>query len=241
MAFIHGKNTAVFVNAHDLSAFFNDASPSVSVETAETTAFGSSDKTYIPGLSDATVSVSGMFDGSADAIDEVLSGLLGVEDGAVATVAYGGATKGNRVSIAKVEATSYDVSAPVGDVVAASAELQADGGLDNGVALTGHAAVTATGTAASEDHGASTSNGGIAVYHATANTRDGATTIKVQHSADNSTWADLVTFSDLTAATTGSGIAVVASGTTVNRYLRANYTLAGSTGSITFILSFARR
>ena len=181
MAFLHGKNTAVLFNEHNLSSYFNDVSVSRSVETAETTAFGDSSKTYIVGLQDGTLSLSGMFDGSANAIDDVLSGVLGTEDGAVTTVFYGGTTTGNRCSIAKVEATSYDVSAPVGDVVAASAELQADGGIDQGIALTGLAAVSATGDGTSQNNTASTGNGGVASLHVTANDRDDVTTLSLIH------------------------------------------------------------
>ena len=241
MAFLHGKNTAVLFNASDLSAFFNDASVTRSVETAETTAFGASSKTYIVGLKDGTVSLTCMFDGSSGAVDEVLQGVLGTEDGANLSVFFDGMTAGNRVSLAKVEETSYDISAPVGDVVAASAELQADGGVDTGIALTGLAAVSSTGNGSSQDNSASTANGGVGILHVTANAHDGATTVKVQHSADDSTWADLATFTDVSASTTTSQRVEVAAGTTVNRYLRANYTLAGASGSITFILSFARR
>jgi hypothetical protein len=241
MAFLHGKGTAVLYRQYDLSSYFNDASVSRSMEPAETTAFGASSKTYIVGLKDGTVSLNGMFDGSANAVDEVLQARLGTEDGGLVTICYGGATAGNRVSISKVETTSYDVSAPVGDVVAASAEFQSDSGIDNGIALTGLAAVSATGNGTSQDNSASTANGGVASLHVTANSHDGGTTVKVQHSADNSTWADLATFTAVSASTTTSERVEVAAGTTVNRYLRANYTLAGASGSITFILSFARR
>jgi len=86
MAFLHGKGTAVVFNQSDLSSYFNDATITRTVETAETTAFGASSKTYIVGLQDGTVSLSGMFDGSAGAVDEVLQGVLGTEDGALVSV-----------------------------------------------------------------------------------------------------------------------------------------------------------
>lgn len=241
MAFIHGKGTAVLFNQTDLSSFFNDASVSRSVETAETTSFGDNSKNYIVGLQDGTVSLTGMFDGSAGAVDEVLQGILGTNDGGLVTVFYNGTTAGNRCSLAKVEATSYDVSAPVGDVVAASAELQGDDGIDNGIALTALAEVTATGNGTSQNNGASSANGGVGILHVTANDHDGTAIIKVQHSADDAVWADLATFTTVSASTTTSERVEVAAGTTVNQYLRAEYTLAGSSGGVTFILSFARR
>ena len=50
--------------------------------------------------------------------------------------------------------------------------------------------------------------------------------IKVQHSADNVTYAALITFTQITAAS--SEVKVVASGTTVNRYIRVFNTIGGS-------------
>jgi hypothetical protein len=63
--FAHGKNVNVFINEFDFSTYFNDVSASSMVETSEVSAFGSSAKEYIVGLQDGTVSLSGMFDGTA--------------------------------------------------------------------------------------------------------------------------------------------------------------------------------
>lgn len=241
MAFIHGKSAQVLHGAYNLSSFLNDASASADVEVAETTAFGSSAKTYIVGLKDGTVSASGMFDGAANATDDVLSASIGSDTLAPVTIGYDGTTLGNRVTILKAKTTSYEVSTPVGDVVAVSYSAQADGGLDQGVSLAALASVSATTTGSSHDNSASTANGGVAQLHVTANSRSADATIKVQHSADNSTFADLATFTVVATTVTTSERVIVASGTTVNRYLRAVNTLASGTGSITYQVSFARR
>jgi hypothetical protein len=135
--------------------------------------------------------------------------------------------------------TSYEVSSPVADVVATSFEGQTTDRIDRGISLCDLAAVTATGNGTAQDNSASTSNGGAATLHVTANTRNGNTTFKVQHSADNSTWADLITFS-VVGSTTVTSERSTASGT-VNRYVRVQHTCAGSTGSITYHANFARR
>jgi hypothetical protein len=241
MAFIHGKSAQVLHGAYNLSSFLNDASASADVEVAETTAFGSSAKTYIVGLKDGTVSASGMFDGAANATDDVLSASIGSDTLAPVTIGYDGTTLGNRVTILKAKTTSYEVSTPVGDVVAVSYSAQADGGLDQGVSLAALGSVSATTTGSSHDNSASTANGGVAQLHVTANSRSADATIKVQHSADNSTFADLATFTVVATTVTTSERVIVASGTTVNRYLRAVNTLASGTGSITYQVSFARR
>ena len=240
MAFIHGKSAGIVHGVYDLTSYLNDASVSQDVETAETTAFGASAKTYITGLRDATISASGMFDGAADAIDEVLTASIGSDTLAPMIVAQSGLTGAERAYILQSKTTSYDVSSPVGDVVSVSFDSQADGGVDDAVLLTNLAAITATGNGTGRDNTTSTTNGGMAQVNVTANTLDNTLVFKVQHSADNSTWADLETFTTVPATTTTSERVLVASGTTVNRYLRANYTTSG-TGSITFIMAFARR
>ena len=244
MAFRHGKNTKVIVNATDLSSYFNDVSVNNMVETAETTTFGATggSKTYVVGLNDGTVSVSGLFDGAAGAVDEVLTGVLGSSTDMNFTVAAdGGLVVGSRCIIGQAIDTKYDVKAPVGGVVSVSADFQCDAGADPGVVLAGLSAISATGNGTSVDGSASSANGGVGVIHVTANSRNGTNIVKIQHSADNSSWADLVTFTTVSATTTTSERISVATGTTVNRYLRANYTVAGSSGSATITVAFSRR
>jgi hypothetical protein len=118
--------------------------------------------------------------------------------------------------------------------------LQADGGIDWGVFIDASQTVSASGNqTGSHDNSASTSNGAVANLHVTANTLNAAITFKVQHSADNSTFADLITFS---ATSTGveEGQRVAVTGT-VNRYLRTAYTTSAASGSATFVIALARR
>lgn len=241
MAFIHGKSSQVIHGIYDLSPYLNDASASADVETAETTTFGSSAKSYIVGLRDGTVSASGMFDGVAGAVDEVLTASIGSDTLSPVTIGYNGTTLDNRVTLLQAKTTSYEVSTPIGDVVSVSYSAQADGGLDQGVSLAALASVSATTTGTANDNTASTTNGGMAQVHVTVNSRSSTSVIKIQHSADNSTFADLVTFTTVGIGATTSERSLVASGTTVNRYLRAVATLAAGTGSITYQVSFARR
>jgi len=240
MAFLHGKSAAVLHGVNNLSSFLNDVSVTQDVETAETTVFGASAKTYIVGLKDATISASGMFDGDSGAVDAVLVSSIGSDTLAPVIVAPSGLTGNERAYLLQAKTTSYDVSAPVSDVVSVSLDAQADGGADSAVLLTSLAAITATGNGTSRDNSTSTSNGGVAQIHVTANSLDNTIVFKVQHSADNSTFADLATFTTISATSTTSERVTVATGTTVNRYLRANYTTSG-TGSITFIMAFGRR
>lgn len=241
MAFIHGKSAIVLQNEFNLSSYFNDVSISRSIETAETTAFGASAKAYIVGLIDGTLSLSGMFDGAANAIDAEMTDVLGVNAGAVISASVSGVTTiGTRMISTTGKLTSYEVTSPVGDVVSANAEFQADDGIGNAVSLAALAAITTTTTGTSVDNAASSANGGFATLHVTANTMNAATVCKVQHSSDNSTWADLQTFTSVPSTTVTAERIKVANATTVNRYLRAVATPAGA-GSFTYHINFARQ
>jgi hypothetical protein len=134
--------------------------------------------------------------------------------------------------------SSYSAAASVADAVSFAASWMAEGQVDVGVALRDLTAASATGNGSSVDNAASSANGAVGVLHVTANSSDGATTVKIQHSTDNSTWADLLTFAVVGAGTkTAERVAVTG---TVNRYVRATWTLAGS-ASVTLAVALCRR
>lgn len=132
--FKHGKNAQFTLAGTNLSDTLNEITMPREIETAETTAFGTQDKTYIVGLSDATVSVSGMFDATVDgAISTVIANL---KSGSIASASFEYGPTGSAASSAKftgnVLITSYELSSPVGDVVTYSLEMQCTGGITQG-------------------------------------------------------------------------------------------------------------
>lgn len=238
--FRHGKSVKVFVDEFDFSSYFNDVSASTMVETAETSTFGSDAKEYITGLVDGTVSLSGMFEATASVgTDDYFETVLGGDTKQKVIVAPEGHALGSRAVMLESDATSYEVSGAIADVVQASAEFQSSEGVEHGVILSSGAAVSVTGNGTGVDNGAQTTNGGVGYLSVPVNTRNGNVTVKIQASADNSTFADLITFTVVSSATTTSERVEVTG--TVARYLRVNYTVAGSTGSATPIVAFSRR
>jgi hypothetical protein len=249
MAFRHGKNTAVLVGAYNLSAYFQSAQVANSVMTAETTTYGAAGgaKTYVTGLNDSTVSLSGLFDGAAGAVDSVLQAAIGTDTDINYLIAQdGGMVVGRPCLIGQSILTKYSVDSPVADVVKTSADLQSDAGNDRGIILADLTAISATANGTSVDNGAATSNGGYAFLFVPTNTRNGTVTVKVQHSSDNSTWVDLTftnsasSFTAVSSSATTSERLTVALGSNVNRYLRAQYTVAGSSGSTSIAVAFTR-
>lgn len=239
MPFRHGKTTGVFYNGSDLSPYFNEASVSEDVETAEVTTFGSSAKSYIVGLADGTISAAGMFDGDAGAIDQILTSTLGSDTLDMVTVTPDGVSFGRRSYSANSIETSYEISSPVSDVVSANLEIQATQGIDSGFLLGGRVVVSASGNSATLDQTASSTNGGIGYLHVTSNNRSGASTFKVQDSSDGVTFVDRITFASVSASATG-GERVAVTGS-VGRYVRALHDPGVFTGSVTYTLAFARK
>jgi hypothetical protein len=134
MAFVHGKNAYIQIDNSlgsltDISTISNEVSYSESIETAETSVFGTSAKQYITGMNDATVSVSGLFDATSAGVIEgtiaaLISGTL-----ASATLVFGpeGNGTGKKKYTMETIVTSYEIGAPVGDVVSLSVEFQRTG------------------------------------------------------------------------------------------------------------------
>lgn len=132
--FTHGKATVFKVDNSggtltEISNVLTDVSFPQTVETAETSSFGSSAKTYVVGLSDATISASGNFDATVDAH---LSGILG--QAASVSFEYGpeGLATGDAKYTGECILTSYEKSGAVGDVVTFSAEFQVTGAVTRG-------------------------------------------------------------------------------------------------------------
>jgi hypothetical protein len=125
MAFTHGKVTTFSLDNPagslvNISAYCDSVDFPQTVETAETTAFGASVKSYIIGLTDATISLSGKWDAALEAVmngTHILRTFSYSPDGGSTT--YGG----------EAILTSYSTSNPVGDVVTWSADLQITGAI----------------------------------------------------------------------------------------------------------------
>lgn len=248
--FQHGKSTSVYLDEFDMSAYLNSTDVTHTQDTAETTVYGASSRAFIASQASGTLSFAGLIDATntAGTSDKEFEAILGSATHPLLTVAIEGGTIGNRAVIARANETSYTMATPVADVNSLTADFQCSAdpannvefGVASAVQLTTGASIAhgSLGNLASVDNGASSTNGGAALLHVPTNTVDGATTIKVQHSADDAVWVDLVTFTAVGASTITSELSAVTG--TVNQYLRVTASTAGSSGAITFMVSFAR-
>ena len=120
--FRHGKNVNVFLDEYDFSTYFNNVSASTTIDTAETSAFGTSAKTYVLGHRDGTVSLSGMFEATeSTGTDQYFASALGSATKIKLIVAPEGHSNGAGAILLQADDTSYEVSSAIADMVQASA------------------------------------------------------------------------------------------------------------------------
>ena len=239
-----GTNAQLMLDGYNLSDFFRDFSMSINKDILDSTVFGTVGwRAKTVGLKHGTATGTALYD------DTVNTGSWDVlknhfPSGTAGTYIWAphGFALGNQIFSLYSEAIQFHPQVVVDDLIRIStaAEARANA-VDMGVSLHALSAETTfpyTGTAV--DNLAATTNGGVASLHVSAIAGAAPNAVyKVQHAAV-STYADLVTFSAVTAANSYQRVEV-ASGTTVNRNLRITITDGGTTTSVTGVVAFARR
>ncbi|MBT9177531.1 MAG: hypothetical protein DDT20_01865 [Firmicutes bacterium] len=238
MSFVHGSVTRVYVNGFDLSAFLKTVSSSYEVVAHDSTTFSASAKTYMPGLEDATLSAEGLFSGAAGATDAVLFAALRGRSPATWSVLPQGDVDGVFGYGLLALSSSYEVATPADGLVEVKATAQSNVGLEQVQVLHPLAARVATGVGVGRDSAVSTHAGGVGYLQVTI--VSGVTpslTVRIQHSVDAVTWADLITFPAITASHAAQRVTVAG---TVNRHVRAQWTIAGTGPNFIFFAAFGR-
>lgn len=248
MSYVHGSSTRVLVNEIEVSSEVSGWSIGWNRQMSEVTCVGqtpgAAGANFTPGLMSGTLGLRGpqQADPTTGLTAEIQQA-IGVDNSFLATCLPDGVTIGKPAMFILGDPTGYTVDATVADAVSMTMNAQADEGVEMGYVLAQFQAYTAdalTGTAV--DRGASpltpTSQGFVGAIHVTAYTGFTGVAVKIQHSADNSSWADLVSFTNVTGV--GRERVSVARGVTINRYLRASIDVTGS-GSVTLLVTAAPR
>jgi hypothetical protein len=237
MAFIHGKNAEVWLDAAAISAYLSSVALNVACDTADVTTFGKTFHVFIPGPASATVDAAGFF-------DDVFSTTppTNIQNaGNVLTIGPGGLSTINQPArLVSAQETAYNETAPEDGAVAFTLGVKATDAVGFGFVLHTRSVDTGTTTGASLDGLAATATGWHAHLHVTA-VSSGSWVVKLQDSADNSSWADVASGA-FAAVTTGAAQRLSqGSPTAMRRYLRYVATVTGgSTPTITFGLAVSR-
>ena len=110
---------------YNLSSGGVDSNMARGAETHDVTTYGDNDRNFIPGLKNGSFTIQGLF---ATTYEDGINGCVGSTG---TTISYGphGNTAGNVKYTASIIVTSFDVSAPVGDVAKFSLQATRTGAL----------------------------------------------------------------------------------------------------------------
>jgi len=122
MAFVHGKNTYVSLNASDLSAFSNASEFGRKADKHDVTTYGKSDHVYEGGLGDGSMSISGIYDNTTAGPRDIIEPLIGTV--VVAVRRPEGTGSGKPQDSVNVLVEEYVETSPVADMVTWSVTLQ---------------------------------------------------------------------------------------------------------------------
>lgn len=232
MAFVHGKDSGVFVAQFDLSGDFTQYDFTKEIQAVDITTLGNSDRVYLAGLHSGKISIQGVFNDATDKSDEEFTNLLG--SSAVITASpTAAAAIGDRAFMVDGFIENYQPRSPGNDAVRFTSGFQASAGAYTGQIIHHNNQESSTGNFASVDGGAQTTAGATAFLHVTQFSGTNAT-VTVEDSTDDAIFGSLVAF---TAATGVTSEKVSVTGT-VERYVRI--ALTGTFTTITFVVSFAR-
>jgi len=232
----HGRLTRVYLNAYDLTGFYRKTESELTREVAETTVFNQADKTYLPGVRDASISLEGLFDGAVDGIEEVLLAALNADPTIINICPQGDALGNVAYGLSTLE-TKYAIDASKDDIVTLANELQSSSGRDRLLVQHALGSEVANGQSASIDNAAQSTNGGVGFLQVMDIAGITNLAVIIEDSADNSSWATILTFAGVTADRGRQRVAITG---TVRRYTRARWTFTG-TGSAQFWVGFGRK
>ena len=235
----YGSNDVGFllIDGFDVTGVSTSLTDTTTASLEETHGLGDSwVEQTATGLRSATLAVDGFYDDASDSVNEALA--ENEQSSRVVCYAY----EGNTIHKGMVGHTgafggSYTRSASRNELHKASATWTVTGQKDDGQILHALGSESASGTGAASNNAASPSDGGAAYLQVTVKSGTSPTLdVKIRDSADNSTYADLISFTQATGVTaerkTVSG--------TVNQYTLASWTHGGTSPEFTFMAGFAR-
>ena len=244
MAKYSSANCAFFlVDGLNLLGYSTEMSDEVEALTEEGMTLGDVWPEPLPvGVKNAALTQTGWYDDATNATNQAFSGATSTNR--VVCLGYEGNTIGEAMTgFAGTYASKYTRIATRNQLHKATAAYRISGASDTGVilhTLTQEAGDGNTEGASSVDNTASTAAGAVGYLQVSAITLSGRPNVvmKIRHSADDVTYADLITFTAIAAI--GAERATAAG--TINRHLATSWAWGGAGGSpvVTFTIGCAR-
>jgi len=230
--FTHGSNADAFFGGRILSYRLKSLNTSIERDKADASTFKRKFKRYTYGQLDNTISTEGYvdYDEDQESVDKLFTEYSLSASGSAFSTFAGGAEVGESGYSMSSIVTKHEITSEIGATVGFSVEASAgpDGTVDRVYSLAYVQGVSSSGNSPGIDFLTAGVRPGNFTVHAF--TTGGTLTVKLQDSADGSTWADVITFS----FTGGSGSNPVYGGqraetpSNLRRYARATWSGAGT-------------
>jgi hypothetical protein len=224
MAKSSAKDAIILINGNLFSTYTTAFNAVDEVEPVDATGFGDGSRNFVPGIKIAQINADMLWDSATGKVHDAMK--TAGQTGIVSIIPEAYALGGIAISLPYLQG-NYNPVGDISDILKiGSIEFKSYGdnyGIEYGNTLY-HGTITNTATGTSYDNAAATSTRYSAILHIWTATADDTYVVKVQHSTDNNTWADLATF-------TLDGQTVTAerlTGTSVNRYRRIVATRTGA-------------
>lgn len=235
-----------YLDGIKISCVLKTITPETSAEALDATTLCKTSKVYQIGHFDGGLALTGIWDAdavNADELEDLMTAAFKNKANVqiISSIASALAAGGYAQMFENAKVDSYAYNAEPGALIMAEAHLKTDNNpLETGVIVCDENDDSGGTNGASVDNGAASTNGGYFQAHLYEESDSAATDmdITLQHSANDSTWADLIALQSVGGAA-GVVTGTVAAGTTVDRYLRC--IIQATTGKGYVIAAFSRR
>jgi len=241
---VHGSKARLYYHKIDMSDYAEDIKATISRDQAQHKPFSASFVTVVPGQSMALI----LTIGGSPYIQDALATQAWTELQADAPrhFAYSpfGDSTGGVALCGKTAQNNHSINASKSDIVRLPIGVVGTDEFDLCDIVRALAVQSVSPSAYITGPVGGSTNGGAGYLIVTAVGAGATLTVTIGHSTNHIDWSNLVTFEAVTPATlesVASQQVVVAPLTTVNRYLRAEWTLTGGAATATFFVAFGRR
>ena len=230
-----GLGDAFYIGGYNLSGDVSSVDTvSARRATIDTPVLEKSAMVRLPGMADGEISFTSWFDDGTDLSHTALKTLATTDN----EVLYcRGIAADSPAAMLVAKQINYDFTRATDKALSASIQCLSNGtALEWGVLLQAEATHSSATSSSSKDDSAS-SSAGLAAVLQIVSINSGTPTFKIMDSANNSDWADLVSFTAVANGNEPASERVSVTGT-VNRYLRVTST--GTFSNAKFIIGYRR-
>lgn len=227
---VHGRYTRILLDEFDFSGVNNTAEIAVASESIDATTFQATGKEFVTVGAEGAITHNGYYTGSlATDLETALQARMATSTSVAAVLLGTNATSYPAYVLPGTGTKDLTINGSTGAVVTLNGGYHSGSGIKRGIVVF-RGTISATGNQTSVDLASAGSSGGFAyVFVQTITGTATNASVKIQSSADNTTFADEVT---LTFSAVGAQSGVMTG--TVNRYVRLN--TAGLGGATSFVL-----